>query len=339
MWKPLDMIEAVHIFRQMMLLTVKKLAIIGWKYDRKVYRIWQNNAGYPADEKRKSMMIKKNLFVCFIAIIVSCMLMACGNGEVGSGPNKNTEKESGDNNSSDTPTAKPTEAPSPTPTPEPIVIGDEIVLGSFDQEFFHCEGEKYGGNPKDKSYINDGVREELVWKVLKLSEDETKAMIITRDVIAFRAYHDILADITWEECSLRKWLNEDFYNSAFTEEEKAAIKETLVVNNNKNEKYDTVSGNDTTDRIYCLSIDEAIEFYGGKVNDYNNKLVAKDISGEASMWWLRGNGRFQKWAIWVSTAGLISAGGTPCDGSEKAESGFKVGVRPVMWVDVAALHK
>lgn len=293
--------------------------------------------------------MKNKIFVFFIVIVASCMFVACGSGEVGSSQDNNNKEENtmtegkvDENNSTPNPTIEPTETPiptpSPTPTPEPLVLGDEVMFGSFDQEYFYFEGERYGGNPEDRKYLNDGVKEELVWKVLKLSDDETKAMLITKDVIAFRPYNETLTEITWEDCSLRKWLNEDFYNGAFTDEEKAAVSESLV-DNSKNEDYDTYSGEDTNDKIYCLSLKEALDFYGGKVMSYNKKLVAKDINGEASLWWLRGNCRSQRKGIWVSAAGLIDVGGTPCDGSEKAEYGLKVGVRPVMWVDVAALQK
>lgn len=294
--------------------------------------------------------MKKKFFLCLFVLVLSFMLMACGNSEVGSSSDNNAEKE---NNSTDThndgnnnvsndstpePTSKPTETPSPTPTPEPLEVGEKIMFGSFDQEYFYSEDGTYTGNTGGKHYLTDGVKDDITWKILMLSEDGNKALIISDNALAFRPYNDTLADITWEQCSLRKWLNEDFYNEAFSDNERASIAETQVANTD-NEKHGTTGGNDTVDKVYCLSLEEELSFFGGKVGAYNKKAVAKDINGKTSMWWLRGSGNHSNRALYITAAGLAEYGGTEVDGSEKAKSGFMVGVRPVMWVYVSALHK
>ena len=62
-------------------------------------------------------------------------------------------------------------------------------------------------------------------------------------------------DVTWEKCTLRKWLNEDFYNKAFDEEEKERVVLSEVPAT-KNPEYDTDLGNPTRDRMFLLSIQE-----------------------------------------------------------------------------------
>ena len=58
------------------------------------------------------------------------------------------------------------------------------------------------------------------WRVLDIQENA--ALIITEEVIERRPYHNILMDITWADCDMRKYLNGEFYDK-FTENEKSRI--------------------------------------------------------------------------------------------------------------------
>lgn len=61
---------------------------------------------------------------------------------------------------------------------------------------------------------------DYIWKILDIVDN--KALITTEYVIERRPYNDELKEITWENCSLREYLNNEFYNS-FTEREKDTI--------------------------------------------------------------------------------------------------------------------
>lgn len=96
------------------------------------------------------------------------------------------------------------------------------------------------------------------WFVLDKQED--KMLIITEKVIEKRLYHHEEAEITWETCDMRRYLNGEFYNS-FDESERARILE--VTNENPdNPWYGTKGGNPTQDKIFLLSIDEVIKYFG-----------------------------------------------------------------------------
>ncbi|WP_410901694.1 DUF6273 domain-containing protein [Ruthenibacterium lactatiformans] len=62
--------------------------------------------------------------------------------------------------------------------------------------------------------------------------------------------------MTWEICTLRKWLNKEFINAAFTEKEKQLIP-AVMVSADRNLDYDTNLGNSTKGKVFLLSIDEA----------------------------------------------------------------------------------
>ena len=109
-------------------------------------------------------------------------------------------------------------------------------------------------------FINDNkTKEPIEWRVLEVSND--RALLITKDAIDRKPYdyddckpYDYeLRDITWEECSLRQWLNYEFINQAFSKEEQNEIILTNISNPN-NARYGTRGGNNTQDKIFLLSI-------------------------------------------------------------------------------------
>ncbi|MDR0839769.1 MAG: DUF6273 domain-containing protein [Christensenellaceae bacterium] len=96
------------------------------------------------------------------------------------------------------------------------------------------------------------------WVVL--DKQEGKALIITKDIIDLRAYNEEYTDVTWEQSTLRAWLNGEFYNR-FGAAERSLIANTKVVNDD-NPWEGTDGGNDTTDKIFLLSLDEFALYFG-----------------------------------------------------------------------------
>lgn len=70
-----------------------------------------------------------------------------------------------------------------------------------------------------------------------------------------KQYHARDEYITWENCTLRAWLNDEFLATAFTEEEQRMI-QTSIVSNEDNPKFNTEGGSETEDKIFLLSIEE-----------------------------------------------------------------------------------
>ena len=96
------------------------------------------------------------------------------------------------------------------------------------------------------------------WYVLE--KQENKMLILSEKVIEKRVYHSNECVITWETCDMRKYLNGEFYNS-FSRYDHSRIIEVLNENND-NPWYGTSGGGSTTDRIFLLSIEEVIKYFG-----------------------------------------------------------------------------
>ncbi len=155
--------------------------------------------------------------------------------------------------------------------------------------------------------------ETIEWLVL--DKKENKALMISKDVLFNKAYNDKYSDVTWGNCTLRSYLNNDFYNTAFSKEEKNLIAKSKIENPD-NPDYGTEGGNDTEDYIFLLSIEEAnMYFKTGEDRSCGNK------------WWLRSPGESQNLAAYVKYYGNIYY-----YGEIVGYSG--VGVRPALWLDL-----
>ena len=115
----------------------------------------------------------------------------------------------------------------------------------------NSEGYIVFGNYEQDGDSGNGA-EPIEWEVI--SDEGDRMLVISRYILDCKSYNDTDKAVTWETSSLRKWLNSSFLNAAFTGGEQGAI-ETVTLANPDNEKHGTDGGNDTEDRIFCLSMD------------------------------------------------------------------------------------
>ena len=125
--------------------------------------------------------------------------------------------------------------------------------------------------------------ERIKWRVLENNADTLFVMADIgldceryHDHFYNEGYYDDLDNITWEICTIRNWLNADFYNMAFNKEEQASIKSKDLVNE-KNSLYGTTGGNDTLDNIFLLSISEITNPKYGFCKDYLTYSVSRMV--------------------------------------------------------------
>ena len=167
---------------------------------------------------------------------------------------------------------------------------------------------EFGKYPQYKySFISTPIE----WLVLDVKGNE--ALLISRYGLDRKRYHPVWENTTWEDCDLRKWLNNDFIKSAFSEEEAKKIK-VSELKNEDNLEYRTRGGNNTKDRIFCLSINEA-EHYFGSDNDRQCKPTAYArkqglyVENDCCFWWLRSPGYDQYCATYVYAVGALFLNG------------------------------
>jgi len=98
----------------------------------------------------------------------------------------------------------------------------------------------------------------MKWRVLDFKEGG--ALLLSEYIIDWQPYNKNYKDLTWEYCSLRTYLNNDFYNS-LPAVDRARIEYTTIINND-NPWFGTDGGSSTRDKVFLLSIEEAVRFLG-----------------------------------------------------------------------------
>ena len=180
-----------------------------------------------------------------------------------------------------------------------------------------------------QQYNNSGNGIEAIeWLVLEKTKNQ--ALLISKYCLDYHSYHDKDKNITWEHCSLRAWLNNSFLNTAFTPGEQAAIAvKTIITPDNK--EYGTAGGNNTSDKVFLLSVDEVERYLtsnSARATTATNYAKAQgtgvDNNGNAR-WWLRTPGYDQVYASYVADHGKLYY--------DYAVSNPN-GVRPAMWVNL-----
>ena len=143
------------------------------------------------------------------------------------------------------------------------------------------------------------------WRMLSIDDEHKRVLVISHDCIADMPYHQPGGDITWENCTLREWLNGEFYNSILPE----AIKQRVV-------EWDIPSH----DKVSLLSVDEAREYF---VSSTDRVATFED---KTSWWWLRSPGNRASYAAFVGGDGSVHGHGSFVDNSS--------GVRPALWLSL-----
>jgi len=176
------------------------------------------------------------------------------------------------------------------------------------------------------------------WHVLEMRDDSM--LLLSEKVVELRKYHDVYENVTWNGSDIRRHLNGSFYNK-FKPCEQSQILETEIINNGN--PWTGTGGTDSTaDKIFLLSIKEAVKYLGdsgqlenptGKFfidDSFNNIRKAVFTDNSPARWFLRTPGSSYDFVSVVTAEGKISVTGDFVNrsGSEL----FNVGIRPAMWI-------
>ncbi|MCR4754812.1 MAG: DUF6273 domain-containing protein [Lachnospiraceae bacterium] len=123
--------------------------------------------------------------------------------------------------------------------------------------FINAEGYYIFGSYEQDGNESNGP-EPIEWVIL--DENENGTLLISRYVLDCVQYNTVEVEVTWESCSLRYWMNNEFYNTAFDDSMKANINTVTIVNED-NQLFGTPGGNNTSDKVFCLSVSDILKYY------------------------------------------------------------------------------
>jgi hypothetical protein len=174
--------------------------------------------------------------------------------------------------------------------------------------------------------------EPISWRVLAV--EKHRALVISDCVLDYEPFHTWSA-VIWKDSLARVWAM-DFYDEAFSQEEKKRIRLTTIHTSDKPVWSDDTAdeaGVKTRDRVFLLSMQEAQRYFAAdedrvaKATVYmQSKYGAKPDPDCICGWWLRNRGFNVSYASDVLPHGEIDD-----YGEEVYESG---GMRPAMWINL-----
>lgn len=190
--------------------------------------------------------------------------------------------------------------------------------------------------------------EPIKWNILE--EKNGKAMLISDLIIDSQHYYpatvtsnaeppispDVIYESNYEASDIRKWLNDNFYNTVFADLEKEIIETTLVNNSASTFQhyYEYLECDDTSDNIFLLSYQETVSYYQeneDRVTQGTAYALSQGLAQlenyqgiEGANWYLRSPHAIDRYAVSV----------VYYDGRmEKVSSNFAdIGIRPALWI-------
>ena len=189
-----------------------------------------------------------------------------------------------------------------------IVDGDDQYRGvyftsyrPFNTNYASTTGYSY---QDDNGYITSMAYwfkyEPITWRVLDVENEE--AFLMADLILDSRDYYSSESDRTIDELTvyannyeyshIRSWLNDSFYSTAFTNEEKARIQTTMVDNSVASTGYPANPNisNDTDDKVFLLSYSEANDVAYGFANNVTRQIQPSAYSQAQGAYASDGNG-------------------------------------------------
>ncbi len=142
--------------------------------------------------------------------------------------------------------------------------------------------------------------EPITWRVL----DPANGLVMSETILDSQAFNNYVIRSTdgeyygdlpkiyannYAESSIRKWLNDDFYNTAFSASQKDIIAATTIYNSAYRTSYSKYDSKATTDKVYLLSYSNLInEDYGFSLSyneyDTDRRAEGSDYAKSQGLW-------------------------------------------------------
>ena len=201
-----------------------------------------------------------------------------------------------------------------------ITVGDVLYLGACEQD----------------NDLSNG-KEPIEWLILDIQDGQ--ALAVSRYALDCKPYHSQYEAVTWDHCSLREWLHDDFYHETFTRAEQLRIVSDRV-KADSNPVYDLDPGSDTEDLVFLLSMSEAEGLFP---SDAERVCAASayceaqgaELEDGACLWWLRTPGDCLEAAVIVEPEGTIGDYGLDVNVSDWFTFESYVAVRPAIRINLS----
>lgn len=141
-------------------------------------------------------------------------------------------------------------------------IYDSIFFGNYDQD----------------GDISNG-KEPVEWIVLEKDTTNREVILISKYILECMRFNGFSEPVTWENSSLRKYLNEELINEFFDIDELKCVLDTYNYNP-ENVYNNSYSGENTVDKLYIPSIEDMYKYFTDvslSVSDRYQELLKQNV--------------------------------------------------------------
>ncbi len=171
---------------------------------------------------------------------------------------------------------------------------EKLEAAAWDQDECTLDGQRFlRVFSSDESGVQSAryfACEPLLWRVLEVRDGT--ALLLSNAAVECEPFQSDLRDVSWENCTLRSWLNgygpqanasatdysapgNSFLSMAFSTEEQEAILETPV-RNEANYYFGMDSGAETTDRIFLPAESELFIYDSSEIHGFSRRDEVPD---------------------------------------------------------------
>ncbi|MBQ4562694.1 MAG: serine/threonine protein kinase [Clostridia bacterium] len=180
-------------------------------------------------------------------------------------------------------------------------INDIVTFGTYEQ---------------DNNYSNG--QEPIQWIVL--DKQDGRYLLLSKYALDCQSYDTTDANGVWQNSSLRYWLKDVFFTTAFSENEQNKI---------------SYHNGTLSDKVFCLSVRELEQYYpdtSDRITSATPYAVTRGAYQENGVcgWWLRSQGDSSDYAARVNIKGDILSGSSSEGGTQRTD----YSVRPAIWVEL-----
>ena len=193
--------------------------------------------------------------------------------------------------------------------------GDSISFGKYEQD----------------NNLENGV-EDIEWTVIEIQEDT--ALLLSNKILCAADFNsekvDSEGNLCWGNSSLREWMNGEFYEQAFNEEEKGKIRPMHIVG----------GGIESVDNVFLLSRMEYKRFAGtyreAEPSRYAYNQGLEISAHQKSSYWLRTVAELEDYYT-VKMIDMVDWDGEL--GNKPMLDSKQYGVRPAIWISLTESNK
>lgn len=199
-------------------------------------------------------------------------------------------------------------------------------------------------------------KQPIEWIVLE--KQNNKMLLVSKNILDCKPYHNTFSETNWKNCDLRRWLNSTFMNEAFSKEEQGCILDSKVVNEYIFKVQDGYSGGfifkkpkyiekkkqlSCIDKVFLLSIKEVYKYFKdeeerlAKGSTYALKQGLWTSKIKESNYWLRDSKDVDASSLNSNCSGYVRSYGLVNELGRNVDE-LGCGIRPALWVDLSLLE-